>query len=83
MYVLGGGDVRSGERGVLGVRKDNPLVGAVRSRGTLGSRRASVMLLSGLGRCGGCWEAPDPEPWLRLTGTLMVVLDLFRGTGLI
>ena len=51
------------------------------------SHPASVILLFGLyrgvGGCGGCWEFSDPEPWLRLTGTLMVVFDLFRGIDLI
>lgn len=85
MDVLGDGDFCLGVGGGrLGDLRDNPLIGVARSCCMPGLRPALVMLLSSLADSGGgCWEVSDPEPWLRLAGTLMVVLDLLRGTGLI
>ena len=43
-----------------------------------------ILLLSfGDGSGGCCWLFSGPKPRLRLTGTLMVVFDLCKGTGLI
>lgn len=83
--VLCDAGIRSSEGTLLGDLKDNPLVGALNSRAGPGPRPTVVMLLPGPDRCrsGGCWEVSDPKPRLRLIGTLMVVLDLLSGTGLI
>ena len=47
-----------------------------------GFRPALVILLLSLG-CGGgsCGEVSDSGLWVRLIGTLIVVFDLFKGTG--
>jgi len=75
--ALGGADLCPGEGGFSGTRRVNPLIGEARSCCIPGPRPALVVLLLSLTDAGGgCWEVSDPWPWLRLTGTLMVVFDL-------